>query len=134
MKSSKGEVKIAKLLSDNKISYKKEVSFPNLTGKGGRLLRYDFGIYYGDKLTCLIEYDGEGHFKYISHFEKNESEFECRKGCDRKKNQYALRHGILLIRIPYWEYDNITLEKMFNTPDFVVKNVFHNDILIRGVK
>lgn len=32
---------------------------------------------------------------------------------DKVKNEYALSHGIPLVRIPYWERDNITLEMLF---------------------
>ena len=31
---------------------------------------------------------------------------------DKEKNKYALSHNIPLIRIPYWERDNITLEML----------------------
>jgi len=29
---------------------------------------------------------------------------------DKEKNEYALSNNIPLVRIPYWERDNITLE------------------------
>jgi len=29
---------------------------------------------------------------------------------DKEKNEYALSHNIPLVRIPYWERDNITLD------------------------
>ena len=35
---------------------------------------------------------------------------EQRQERDRIKNEYALSHNIPLVRIPYWERDNITLE------------------------
>lgn len=31
---------------------------------------------------------------------------------DHRKNQWCLSHNIPLVRIPYWERDNITLEML----------------------
>lgn len=56
---SKGEDKIAQLLRGGGITYKKEVSFPDLKNYGGHLLRFDFAIYQKGKLVALIEFDGE---------------------------------------------------------------------------
>lgn len=56
---SKGEEKIAQLLTDNNYKFKKEVSFFDLRSKKGKLLRFDFAIYDNeDNLIELLEYDG----------------------------------------------------------------------------
>lgn len=44
-------------------------------------------------------------------------------------------HQIPLIRIPYWTLDKLTLQDIFYNPDYLVKNKYHNDNLIKyGVK
>ena len=58
--SSKGEDKIADLLSKNKIAFQREVSFPDLKSLKGNLLRFDFVIYDKQgRIVCAIEFDGE---------------------------------------------------------------------------
>jgi hypothetical protein len=42
---SKGEFKIAELLTKNNIEYEKEVTFKDCLSPKGGLLRFDFGIY-----------------------------------------------------------------------------------------
>jgi len=40
-------------------------------------------------------------------------------------------HKIPLIRIPYWDLEDLTLQKIFNEPSYLVKNKYHIDELIR---
>lgn len=127
---TKGEEKIFNILKNNKINFKMEVSFPELYGYKKVPLRYDFGIYdFFNNIKFLIEYDGEGHFKQINKFNKNKKDFLHRCELDRKKNKYALSHNIILIRVPYWDLDKITFNSIFNTPKYIVTNIFHNDII-----
>lgn len=128
---SKGEEKIITILKKEKISFKREVIVPFLNGKKKVPLRYDFGIYIGKILCALIEVDGIQHFKYIPKFYKNQSDFRYRRGCDRKKNDWALKNNIPLYRIPYWELENINNFKDIISSKFLVKNIYHNDIIIR---
>ena len=65
-----------------------------------RPLPFDF--YLRDYNLC-IEYDGEQHFKPIRG---NES-FELTKYHDNIKTKYCELNNINLLRIPYWERDNI---------------------------
>lgn len=128
---SKGEDKIVQILNRARISYNREVIMPRLTGKKGAPLRFDFGIYENRKLRFLIEFDGEQHFHYSSHFNKTKGDFLYRCGCDRKKNEWALRNSIALYRIPFWELDNInTFSDLLNSK-FRVTSIYHNDRLIR---
>jgi hypothetical protein len=55
------------------------------------------------QLECLIEYDGEFHYKKFYE----EQTFETGQYHDKLKDEYCLKHNIKLIRIPYWEFDNI---------------------------
>lgn len=112
-KSSKGERAIKNLLDEWGIGYEKEKAFANLKDK--KSLRYDF---YISSSNLLIEYDGEQHFKPIKYssnmtLEKAEKRFEDYKERDRLKNDYARKEKIALLRIPYWEFDNI--EKIIKT-------------------
>lgn len=53
---------------------------------------------------CLIEYDGIGHYNEDT-FGK-ESYTNTIKH-DRMKNSYCQQNNIQLLRIPYWDFDNI---------------------------
>ena len=128
---SKGEDIIAKILKINRVSFNMEVSFPYLNGKKGAPLRFDFGVYRNGNLVALIEFDGEQHFQYNSHFCKNKSDFMYRRGCDRKKNEWALNKKIPLYRIPYWEIENLKKLSDLFRQDFLVTSIYHNDRIIR---
>lgn len=95
---TKGENRIIRFLEDNCIDYIFQKKFEDL--KNINFLYYDF---YIPNLNSLIEYDGEFH--YIDIF-KNGS-FEGVKFRDKLKNEYAKNNNIKLIRIPYWDFDNI---------------------------
>lgn len=95
---SKGERRIAKILDKHHIIYECQKKFDDL--KHINSLRYDF---YLPTLNTLIEYDGQYHYQPII----NEETFEKGKIRDELKNNYALEHNINLIRIPYWDYENI---------------------------
>lgn len=93
---SQGENKIRLYLENNNIEYIQEHRFKNCKDK--YTLPFDF---YLPKLNIAIEYDGEFHYKDI-HGELNE---QIRR--DNIKTNYCKLHDIRLIRIPYWEFDNI---------------------------
>lgn len=124
--ASSYEIKIEKILRENRIKYKKEVIFSDLHGARTAPLRFDFGIYNNiGNLLMLIEVDGEYHFKPI----RGKLAFWRQQAYDEKKNVYCLAHHIKLIRIPYWEMEFMTWEKIINTPYFVVKGKYHNNKL-----
>lgn len=96
-----GVTNILTLLQENKIDFIEEYVFLDLPKS-----RFDFAIIKDNKIIRLIEFDGEQHFKNISFW----GGLELRQKRDKVKNEYALSHNIPLVRIPYWERDNITLE------------------------
>lgn len=98
LKTSLGEYRISNILSENNITYIKEYKYKNLGN-----LRYDF---YLPDYNRLIEFDGEQHFMEVPTW----GELEATQKRDKIKNDYALSHNISLVRIPYWERDNITLD------------------------
>ena len=131
---SKGEIKVANLLRRGGIQFQQEISFKDLHGSNG-YLRYDFGVFKNGKLICCIEVDGKQHFLYTPHFHKNILGFTKQKERDIKKNRYCLIHHIPLIRIPYWEIETLTLQKLFSEQRFIVKDKMHNINLIKqGVR
>lgn len=98
---SKGELKIFEYLENNKIQFYEEYTFNDLLSDLGNPLRFDFAIFENDTLTQLIEYDGEFHYN------EEYSNYETLKMHDNRKDQYCKENNIPLIRIPYWEFDNI---------------------------
>ena len=132
---SKGEQKIINILHRNGIIFKREVSFEGLVGKKKVPLRFDFGVYNANgTLKCLIDFDGIQHFLYTPYFHKNISGFKRAQERDRIKNKYCLKHNIPLIRIPYWDLETLTLNKIFSTAAYRVENIYHNDYLARQLE
>lgn len=131
-KMSKGEQKIAELLKQNHIQFQREYSVPGLVGLKNIPLRFDFAIFQKGKLYALLEVDGRQHYEYVKHFHKTPMGFRKTREWDRRKNAYCLRYKIPLLRIPYWDFDKLTFQSIFSTPNYLVKSKFHNDYLING--
>jgi hypothetical protein len=98
--SSKGEKKVMKYLDENNIEYKDEMKFNKLG-----LKRFDF---YLPELNICIEYDGIFHYEAFDFIGGNETLCSIQES-DRLKNQYCIDNNIDLIRIPYWDLDNIEI-------------------------
>ena len=94
------------------INYKKEYSFESLIGKNQRKYRFDFAIIQNNQVIRLIEFDGEQHFSSGRGTWKNRDSLEDIQSRDQEKNEWAAAHNIPLVRIPYWERDNITLDML----------------------
>ena len=98
---SKGEKVIIDILYKNNILFiHDEPYFKDLLSDKGNPLRPDFIL---PDYKIWIEYDGEFHYKKI--YEKDS--FDILQIHDKRKDKYAKKHGWKLIRIPYWEFDNI---------------------------
>ena len=116
-KQSKGEKAIKEFLIKNKIKFKIQKRFNDC--RDVEPLPFDF--YLPDNNIC-IEYDGHQHFKPVGFGSKNE--LKIVKGFiivlihEEIKNNYCKENNIELIRIPYWEKDNIStiLTKKFHSP------------------
>ena len=98
---SKGESLIKDFLVKHKIDFKNEYTFEDC--KNVKKLRFDFALFKKDALICLVEYDGIQHFKPTFGLHS----FEITQINDRIKNDYCLKNGIQLIRIPYTDYEDI---------------------------
>lgn len=110
--NSYGEASIIKILNDNKINflYNKQY-YIDLVSKNNVPLRYDFIILKNHTPIRLIEFDGPQHEKPYEYF-GGEARFQDTQYNDNLKNEYAKTHNIPLVRIPYKERDNITLEML----------------------
>ena len=104
---STGEKKVKNYLLKNNINYHFQHKFKYCKNK--QQLPFDF--YLTDHNIC-IEYDGEFH--YIPFFSKKQLNYI--KNNDKIKTEYCKNNNIQLIRIPYWEIDNIEkiLEEFIN--------------------
>lgn len=106
---SGGEKIISKYLDENNIAYKKEYSFNDLRDKN--YLRFDFAIFVNEELYCLIEFDGEQHFKPKNWGGCNKEEaiekFEDLKYKDKLKDEYCKENNIKLYRVHYTQVNDI---------------------------
>lgn len=103
---SSGEAIVMRHLNDRRINYVyDEPYFKDLLSNKGNPLRPDFIL---PDYKIWIEYDGEFHYRKIY----DDDGHEKIKIYDEIKDKYAKKYGWKLIRIPYWEFDNI--EKILN--------------------
>lgn len=99
-KESKGEKRISNFFDINNIFYIPQYTFEDCVGKK-RLLPFDF---YLPEYNILIEYDGTIHF--LDKF-NSPKEFEEMKKRDTIKTKYCKDNNIPVLRIPYWDFNNI---------------------------
>lgn len=98
---SRGERKVVNYLKLNNINYiYNSPYFKDLISDIGNPLRPDFIL---EKYKIWIEYDGEFHYKPINGVKL----LERQQYLDKLKDEYANENGWKMIRIPYWEFDNI---------------------------
>lgn len=93
---------VCKLLIEAGVKYKVEYSFKDLYGYWNtNLLRFDFAIFNEDNtLKCLIECQGEQHYKPVEMF-GGERAYEIQCINDNLKREYVKLHDIQLIEISY---------------------------------
>ena len=109
-----GESYIYKILTDNNYNFLYNKGyFSDLISDNGRVLRYDFIILKDNLPIRLIEFDGPQH-KYKIDLYGGDKQLQLTKKHDKIKNEYALLHNIPLVRIPYKERNNITLEMLMS--------------------
>ena len=92
------EMIIDKFLTEHDIEFTRQKTF--IGCRDSALLRFDF---YIPSMNLAIEYDGEMH--YMETTVGNDLEGQQRR--DAIKTKYCEENEILLLRIPYWEKDNI---------------------------
>lgn len=103
---SKGEIRVKRFLESHKITYETQKTFDDCMYE--QKLKFDF---YLTDWNILIEYDGEQHFKPVDFANKGiewaTNLYNKNLKKDAIKNKYCKDNDIALIRIPYYEYDNI---------------------------
>lgn len=97
-KESSGEKIIREFLENHKITFEQEKRFDDCRDK--KPLPFDF---YLPEHNLIIEFDGQVHFIDIDGW----SNHEITMAHDKIKNDYCKTHNIDLLRIPYWEGNNI---------------------------
>ena len=103
IKYSMGEQIIERILKENNIRFCSQYTEPTLERK-----RFDFAILDEEGFPIrIIEFDGRQHYEEVPLFKEG---LEVIKQKDIFKNQWAKENNIPLVRIPYWERDNITLD------------------------
>jgi hypothetical protein len=106
-RETKGELAIRNTLTDKAISFIAQYEFNDLKSDLNVPLKFDFAVFTGEnKLLFLIEYDGKQHFEHIASWMTKEK-YERMKIHDAMKNAYCKQNDIPLLRIPYWEFENI---------------------------
>lgn len=121
---SKGEEKIISLLKKDGYKFEREKSFKDL--KRGAY-RFDFYVYRGKNKRCIIEYQGQQHYKYISKFYHSRAEFEHAKERDRRKISYCLARNIPIYIVPYWELNNLKTSNDIFCKKFLANTRWKND-------
>lgn len=119
---SKGEKSISVFLENHEIKNTPQYKIEEC--KNIFVLPFDFAIFDKfDNLFCLIEYQGEQHYKPVK-FGKMSDESSIKKynqtvNRDKIKKDYCKNKGINLIEIPYWEFDNIEIILNKNLSDIL---------------
>ena len=101
-RKSKGEEIIKSILEELKIDFISQYKFKDC--KDLLPLPFDF---YLPNYNLIIEYDGEQHFDVNRAFNSNENKFWETVIHDAIKNSYCEDNNINILRIPFWEYNNI---------------------------
>jgi len=100
---SKGELMVNTCLVKLGYNIKKQFTFDDCKAK--RKLPFDT-MFYVDETLCLIEFDGEQHFKSIDYFGGDEH-LKYVQTHDEIKNEYCQKNNIPLLRIKYDEINKI---------------------------
>lgn len=106
---SRGEKKIDRILKNKNIPYVSQYIFDDLLSDLGNPLRFDFVVFNDinkTKIKTLIEFDGIQHYEWRKGMMTKE-EFEKIQYHDKLKNEYCNNNNINLLRIPYWEFDDV---------------------------
>ena len=110
---SKGEQKIAQILSQNNIPFIKNKTFDNCKFENGYYAYFDFFV----DNRYLIEYDGFQHFTTKAGGWNTEENLQKTQERDMFKNNWCKVNNIPLIRIPYTKLNTLTLNDLLYPTD-----------------
>lgn len=105
-RSSRGEMAIIQFLQKKKISFERQKTFSNCKSPKGWPMKFDF---YIPHINMLVEFDGMQHFSKstVGHYKTSNKDLRYTQRKDKIKTKFARDNGIKLIRIPYWDINNI---------------------------
>ena len=109
---SKGEARIAQILSENNIQFETQKTFKDCLFPNSNYHAY-FDFWVDNRY--LIEYDGIQHFEINTNPKSWNTEtnlLETQKR-DRFKNEWCILKNIPLIRIPYTKLSTLTIEDLW---------------------
>lgn len=112
---SKGEEKIASLLTENNINFIREYSTKDFHFESGKPAFFDFAIMDNDKIKYFIEYQGEQHFYSRGNIFTPEKVKEI-QARDAQKLQYCKGKHIPIIYISYKDFETFTIEDLLLKP------------------
>ena len=126
--TSKGEEKIKDILNNNHIKYDYNKSYPPLIEETSRKLRFDFIIYNNDNsINRFIEFDGNQHKTGMWGGNwSNLETFDVIHERDLIKNDFCIKHDYVLIRIPYWKINTLTIEDIMTDKFRVIESGKNN--------
>lgn len=108
-KWSSGELKIAQLFKNNNINFKTQYRIKEFNISAP----FDFALFQNNRLIGLLEYDGEQHFKSVEWW-GGEKQLKIQQQRDKNKDEWCKENNIKLVRIPYTDYDKITIEYLLS--------------------
>ena len=100
------EAKIKQILQENNISFIEQYGFDDCKSNKNYKLRFDFAIFVGTNLHCLVEFQGIQHFQPSPQFDQWET-LEERQERDNIKRDYCKKNNITLIEIPYTDKNKL---------------------------
>lgn len=104
--STSAEKEIGQILTNHNIYYRPHFSYVDCRDQ--RALPFDF---YLPEYNILIEYDGEQHYRPVNFGgitdERAFENFKITQHHDFIKTTYCESNNIPLLRIPYWERENV---------------------------
>ena len=129
--SSRGEEIIKNFLENYNISFIREYTFSNLKGKK-KLLPFDFAVFINNQLFCLIEFQGEQHYKPYRIASKNIlNKFKAIQETDKLKKEYCKKNNIELLEISTLEIDDSWYKYMVRDINKILLNFFIKKNIIK---
>ena len=104
---SAGEAIIEVILKEMSIDFQQQYTFKDCISNKNYPLYFDFAIFKNNKLHCLIEFQGQQHYKEIASFSETLAD---RIERDEIKRKYCKNNNIPLIEIPYTDLSKINIE------------------------
>ena len=88
----------------------------------GKRARFDFYV----ENNYIIEFDGQQHFSYSTGWNTKEKMIQTQER-DKFKNNWCKENNIPIIRIPFWEIDNLVIEDLMINSKFLVGGFEEDD-------